>query len=525
MAAALRVFLCLAALATAECSRRPPFAGRATPARCTTRSTPRAARMSAPPTPAEDAGALFARAAAFLNAETPELLLEAARLYTPAGEAERRANFWSRGMYALTASRAVAVSAAGVELETTAVRQGKAPELSRAIVSWTAAGVATSPSDERALLVALVRLANALGRPRDGAVLLRLAVGRGAGWRLPADWRLNATPHPPAVRHVFYDDVQAALVAALRQRDVPSRLRVTVQPPELNQAMDVYRGATLLELTRELAIWLATEGTLRTGDDAADQPPPGLRGLNVRVCVQGSMGAGVFQGLPLAIAGLRKTLEAMDWQQEAGERYDGLLGPAGDAAQPGERYADATAGGARGRVRFGALEAGVVAADDDVVIVLAPQSMVGVDVIAPLGRLVADAERARAVVVLVNDALADIPGAAGLMQVKGRADRIAFARSFASVYVFRLLFFAGRFAFPIVGALRFSAADAPFWTVYRRLEGAQCEGEPTAPAGASEAYAPVAVFLEAAAEGAVYPPAPTSERLTEMLDPKTNRRA
>lgn len=176
-------------------------------------------------------------------------------------------------------------------------------------------------------------------------------------------------------------------------------------------------------------------------------------------------------------------------------------------------------------MRFGAVEAGVVASDDDVLLVLAPQSMVGVDVVAPLSRLVADAERAGAVVVLVNDALADIPGAAGLMQVKGRSERIAFSRSFVTVYAFRLLFFAGRFAFPIVGALRFSAADAPFWTAYRRLEGDQCDGEPTAPVGAREAYAPVAVFLEAPAEGAAYPPAPTSEQLTEVLDPKTNRRA
>jgi hypothetical protein len=47
--------------------------------------------------------------------------------------------------------------------------------------------------------------------------------------------------------------------------------------PELNSEMDVYRIGTLLEMVREMAYALAEDGKL------------------VKVCVQQSMGQGVFQ--------------------------------------------------------------------------------------------------------------------------------------------------------------------------------------------------------------------------------------
>jgi len=47
--------------------------------------------------------------------------------------------------------------------------------------------------------------------------------------------------------------------------------------PELNPEMDVYRIGTLLEMVREMAYALAEDGKL------------------VKVCVQQSMGQGVFQ--------------------------------------------------------------------------------------------------------------------------------------------------------------------------------------------------------------------------------------
>ena len=47
--------------------------------------------------------------------------------------------------------------------------------------------------------------------------------------------------------------------------------------PELNPAMDVYRVGTLLELAREIATTLAQDGA------------------HVKICVQQSLGVGVFQ--------------------------------------------------------------------------------------------------------------------------------------------------------------------------------------------------------------------------------------
>ena len=40
-----------------------------------------------------------------------------------------------------------------------------------------------------------------------------------------------------------------------------------------------------------------------------------MSGISVsfQVCVQGSMGEGVFSGMPLQLAGTRKLLEIMDW--------------------------------------------------------------------------------------------------------------------------------------------------------------------------------------------------------------------
>eukprot|EP00302_Diacronema_sp_CCMP2436_P007135 CAMPEP_0179883502 /NCGR_PEP_ID=MMETSP0982-20121206/28754_1 /TAXON_ID=483367 /ORGANISM="non described non described, Strain CCMP 2436" /LENGTH=170 /DNA_ID=CAMNT_0021777965 /DNA_START=1 /DNA_END=513 /DNA_ORIENTATION=+ len=170
--------------------------------------------------------------------------------------------------------------------------------------------------------------------------------------------------------------------------------------------------------------------------------------------------------------------------------------------------------------------------------------MQGVCIMGPLQRLVAEAEAAGAKVVLVNPALGDIPGAAGVMQVRGRGERIAFAQSFRDCYAFRCLFFAGRFCFPIVGVLRFSLADAPFWTVYRRMEGKQLSdyeahagaagaGRSVADEGGAggssgdveELYAPVAVYAGGGEGGALLCEPPPSEEITAVLDPKMNKRS
>lgn len=95
--------------------------------------------------------------------------------------------------------------------------------------------------------------------------------------------RVNGTPHSRDLRRFFYSDASDSVLRALAAGESRITLRCTI--PELNPEMDVYRVGTLLELTRELATRLAEDGR------------------RVKVCVQGSMGQGVFQGLPLSLSG------------------------------------------------------------------------------------------------------------------------------------------------------------------------------------------------------------------------------
>lgn len=57
-------------------------------------------------------------------------------------------------------------------------------------------------------------------------------------------------------------------------------------------------------------------------------------------------------------------------------------------------------------------------------------------------------------VILVNPLLKDIPSSAGVMQVRGRKERMAFEDSFAIAYHFRLLYLSSQCIYPVMGALR-----------------------------------------------------------------------
>jgi len=86
---------------------------------------------------------------------------------------------------------------------------------------------------------------------------------------------MNNVPHAREMRQLFSDDVVASVRAALAAR-VP-RLRTFLEYPEMNAELDTYRIGTLLEGIRDLATALSADGK------------------RVRVCVQGSLGAGAFE--------------------------------------------------------------------------------------------------------------------------------------------------------------------------------------------------------------------------------------
>jgi len=190
--------------------------------------------------------------------------------------------------------------------------------------------------------------------------------------------------------------------------------------PELNPEMDVFRVGTLLEMVRDIAEALAEDGK------------------GVKVCVQQAMGQGVFQGIPLSLSGVRKIMERMDW----GEVAD--------------------------FVTFGNIKASTID-DATYYILVTPQNVVGNTIMDPLIEMVDAAEAQNKHVILVNPLLKDIPSSAGVMQVRGRKERMAFEDSFAIAYHFRLLYLSSQCIYPVMGALR-KVYHHDQWQVFRRAD-------------------------------------------------------
>ena len=247
---------------------------------------------------------------------------------------------------------------------------------------------------------------------------------------------LNNTPHPREDRAWFYDDCTDTLVKAVTGPDRLTRCKAKVEFPELNVDGDVYRIGTLLELVRELAMKLAADGK------------------RVRVCVQGSMGSGVFQGLPLSLSGVARILEMMDW---------------GDADE---------------FISRGSIGGDVPQADDDYFILIAPQNIVGYAVLPYIQEM--EASAGDRPMIMINPKLDDVQSAGNVMSIRGRGDRREYVSKWETAYHFRLLY-KKPFFFPIFGALRFAGGK---WELYKRfgkmeseeyrLMRTYAEGEPNA---------------------------------------------
>jgi adenylate kinase len=112
----------------------------------------------------------------------------------------------------------------------------------------------------------------------------------------------------------------------------------------VNPAFDTYRIGTLLEMVRTIALKLSEDG-----------------GKRVRICVQQSLGQGIFLGMPLAISAMRPVLERMDW---------------GGVLSESEKFqqSDNDTPRKEALIRLGTVGAEQVAEDDDVLIVISPQN-------------------------------------------------------------------------------------------------------------------------------------------------------
>jgi adenylate kinase len=254
---------------------------------------------------------------------------------------------------------------------------------------------------------------------------------------------LNQVPHNRYVRQYFYDTAARAIRdAVVNHRDADGmnksnnknnhRMKIVASFPETNPSMDSYRIGTLLELVRTAAITLAKES-----------------GKRVRICVQGSMGVGIFTGLPKQLSGVARLVQMMDWQSGPGELCEGIVG----------EY-----------VRFGAVGPQHVQDDDDCFLIIAPQSMVGAESsIFPLLKAMVDKAGPHRPVILLNPDLTDKISAAGQQSVRGRQERIDFAESFATIYEFSNIYVSGTSYFPILGAMTKLHPSEP-WIAHQRRD-------------------------------------------------------
>jgi adenylate kinase len=266
---------------------------------------------------------------------------------------------------------------------------------------------------------------------------------------------LNQVPHNRYVRQWFYDQAATAIhdaVVLTSRGHLTNRMQVVTLFPETNPSMDSYRIGTLLELVRAVALRLAVEEQLR-----------------VRICVQGSMGVGIFTGIPKQLTGVARLLPAMDWQSGPGELHEGVVG---EYVRFGTVGPDQVVNTMRDTVN----DTVITQYQDDVFLVLAPQSMVGTDTsIIPLlsGMVEAAGDRP---VILFNADLTDKISAAGQQSVRGRQARIDFANSFTTVFHFQNIYVSGTSYFPILGSITKLHPDEP-WVACQRRDYANDGGE------------------------------------------------
>lgn len=136
--------------------------------------------------------------------------------------------------------------------------------------------------------------------------------------------------------------------------------------------------------------------------------------LRVRICVQGSMGVGIFTGVPKQLSGVSKIVQMMDWQSEEGEENEGMVG----------KFLNFGAIGKEHVVNAHTAADGTKVEQDDVFLIIAPQNMVGVDtsIIPALSEMVeAAGDRP---VILINSDLTDKVSSQGQQNVRGRQQRM-----------------------------------------------------------------------------------------------------
>ena len=405
----------------------------------------------------------------YLNKHHSDLMVEFVNAFTEVGAVSRKRNAFSRGSFVVSSAKLIDVSLDSFEVEAEIKERNKAVEIKKVeidfdadldpnvhskayrIISEKVPVMRENAVDDN--IRRLVRLSHIVKRPEVTGKLIQLGIqigGKGTA-RLEENLYLNNVPHNRLVRKYFYDMAcKATLDAVVKcsEGSLTNRMQLTCLFPELNTSMDAYRIGTLLELARSLAITLAEQN------------------LRVRVCVQGSMGTGIFTAIPKQLSGVATLLQRMDWESQEGEENEGMVG----------NYVNFGGVGKEHVVDEGVDRRGNEVHQDDVFIIICPQSMVGTDT-SIYGSL---SEHVQAAgdrpVILINPDLTDKVSAAGQQSVRGRSERIAFQKSFEPIFHFQCNYVSGTSYFPILGATcRFGASEP--WIVYQRRDRANDGGE------------------------------------------------
>jgi adenylate kinase len=207
--------------------------------------------------------------------------------------------------------------------------------------------------------------------------------------------------------------------------------------------------------------------------------------LRVRVCVQASMGVGIFLGTPKQLSGVSKLLQMMDWQSDEGEENEGMVGTYLNFGHVGKEHV----------VNAHTSEDGTKVEQDDVFIIIAPQSMVGTDtsIIGPL-QAMAEAVGDRPMI-LINPDLIDKVSSQGQQSVRGRRQRMDFADTFKTIWHFSNIYVSGTSYFPILGSMTKLSPLAP-WVAHQRRDLSNIAGEVYIPMLAGEDMPRGDVILE-----------------------------
>lgn len=420
----------------------------------------------------------------YMNEHHGSVLLKLVETFSELGRIQNKQNAYTSGSYELQYANLTAISAKDMELEV-AVRKRRKESIETVTVDLDAKPIMTPRSNPHAkmspiprdnedpilpiddMVRRLIRLCWIIQKPKITGLLIQMALqlgGRGIG-KLKENMYLNQVPHNRYVRQYFYGMTTKAVMEACilcSDHKHSNRMQIVNMFPETNPSMDSYRIGTLLELVREIATELVVQANLR-----------------VRVCVQQSMGSGIFVGIPKQLGGVAKLLPMMDWQSNEGELYEGMVGDYINFGGVGKEYVVNEGD----RLDDPNEKDGKLLHQDDVFLIIAPQSMVGTDtsIHGPLSEMVeAAGDRP---VILLNPDLTDKVSSGGQQSFRGRQQRIDFANSFQSIYHFSNLYVSGTSYFPILGALTKLSPTEP-WVAHQRRDYVNANGS-------GELYVPI----------------------------------